>query len=98
VVLEKAASLTGRVLNAAGAPQRTQLVQLFPAASEGRSAPKVAVTDAEGRYRFGSLDAGEMRVQAGGMSIGPSSASSAPVSKTVVLEAGKETVQDLVLP
>lgn len=96
VKMEKAASLTGRVLGAGGTPRGGVMVQLVRSGQGPGGAPQIRLTDAEGRYRFDSLDPGDYRVWAqsfegGGLTIGGDS----PKSVRVTLDGGQETSKDL---
>ncbi|HKE01039.1 MAG TPA: carboxypeptidase-like regulatory domain-containing protein, partial [Planctomycetota bacterium] len=91
LALEKAASLVGRVTSPSGGARPQTVVRAVP--KDGPNGPpKIAVTDAEGRYRFTSLDPGEYRLFTG-LNFG----AAASAGQLVTLEAGKEATKDLVV-
>lgn len=93
VKLGKAATLVGRVTGPGGAARSGVLVSLDKA--EG-GAPKMTVSDAEGRFKFTSLDPGEYRLlpqaMGGAITIG---GGANPKAVPVKLESGVETTRDL---
>ncbi len=95
LVLPKAAVVLGRVTGPGGAPATQTIVMV---AKVGAPPPgKLTMTDAEGRYRVGSLEPGEYRVvpmdPSRGMRLGLGA--DAPGSRTVTLESGAESTVDL---
>ncbi|MFN0205751.1 MAG: carboxypeptidase regulatory-like domain-containing protein [Planctomycetota bacterium] len=94
VLLEKAATLRGRVTGAGGAAKANTLVSL---AKKGGSSspPKITMTDENGVYKFTSLDPGEYNVTAQALGGSIEFGTDSPKAQTITLEAGVETTKDL---
>jgi hypothetical protein len=94
VVLEKAATVRGRVTGPGGAARGGALVSL---AKKGGGQPKLTVADENGAYKFTSLDPGDYFLSAQQMGGPITLGADENKGVSVQLEAGTETTKDLQL-